>query len=548
MFTVVIAEKEGAERRVTFAESEVTVGRVPGNDVVLPKGNVSKRHSRIVLKDNRFIVVDLKSTNGTYVNGRKITSPLVVKEGDKIYVGDYVLTLEGAPALDALKPPSLLSAQAHGDVPAHSLGALRAQRDMMRETQIEPGRDAHREISHGVNGSNGSGAEDDIPAVLRGAGSIPPTAIAAHSAEHSDDAPDEEPVDDAMLAAESELEVFEDRSSREQEREPSDELPSVQVFPPPLEGRTPVRQPASAQRAPDVRVGQGGAREPARESLGPLEGVLADPAVCHVVVERFDRVRADRGAGLKLEPVSFATPEALVRLAYAVRAQANLPSDVTSYDVSLASGLQVVAVLPAAASNGAVMSFRRRPTGVVLLAGLEDQQLLPHAVHTRIQAAAGKGHIWVVGPVGADLAGFLGSILASCPLDERVALFERAPEIALAERAAICLKHGVVALPELLERVQAFRPDRLVFHGLRESELKGLLDTLGHRADGYLASFAARSAQDALAAFDRSVGVDQTLRAVSLLVELTLDESGATRASGAYEIELDASGGLALRG
>jgi len=60
----------------------------------LPKGNVSKRHSRIVLKDSRFIVVDLKSTNGTYVNGRKITSPLVVKSGDKIYIGDFILTVE----------------------------------------------------------------------------------------------------------------------------------------------------------------------------------------------------------------------------------------------------------------------------------------------------------------------------------------------------------------------------------------------------------------------------------------------------------------------
>src|ERR687898_1369155 len=94
MFTVAITEKGGSQKRLTFTEPEVTIGRVPGNDVVLPKGNVSKRHSRIVLKDNRFIVVDLKSTNGTYVNGRKITSPLVVKEGDKIYIGDFVLTLE----------------------------------------------------------------------------------------------------------------------------------------------------------------------------------------------------------------------------------------------------------------------------------------------------------------------------------------------------------------------------------------------------------------------------------------------------------------------
>src|SRR5262245_22483404 len=94
MFSVVITEKGGAQRRMEFDKNEVTIGRVQVNDIILPKGNVSKRHSRIVLKDSRFIVVDLKSTNGTYVNGRKITSPLVVKPGDKIYIGDFILTLE----------------------------------------------------------------------------------------------------------------------------------------------------------------------------------------------------------------------------------------------------------------------------------------------------------------------------------------------------------------------------------------------------------------------------------------------------------------------
>ncbi|MEQ8887844.1 MAG: FHA domain-containing protein, partial [Sandaracinaceae bacterium] len=105
MFAVVITEKGGAQRRLDFDKNEVTIGRVQGNDIILPKGNVSKRHSRIVLKDNRFIVVDLKSTNGTYVNGRKITSPLVVKAGDKIYIGDFILTLEEGAGAAAVAPP-----------------------------------------------------------------------------------------------------------------------------------------------------------------------------------------------------------------------------------------------------------------------------------------------------------------------------------------------------------------------------------------------------------------------------------------------------------
>src|SRR5215831_15755217 len=94
MFTVIISEKGGEQRRMEFDKPEVTIGRVQGNDIILPKGNVSKRHSRIVLKDGKFIIVDLKSTNGTYVNGRKITSPLVVKGSDKIYIGDFILSIE----------------------------------------------------------------------------------------------------------------------------------------------------------------------------------------------------------------------------------------------------------------------------------------------------------------------------------------------------------------------------------------------------------------------------------------------------------------------
>src|SRR6187402_2328799 len=100
MFTILIQEKGGEQRRMVFNKPEVTIGRVQGNDIVLPKGNVSKRHARIVLKDSKFIIVDLKSTNGTYVNGRKITSPLVVKDSDKIYIGDFIVGVDEAASAD----------------------------------------------------------------------------------------------------------------------------------------------------------------------------------------------------------------------------------------------------------------------------------------------------------------------------------------------------------------------------------------------------------------------------------------------------------------
>jgi pilus assembly protein CpaF len=107
MFQISINEKGGQPRSMDFDKAEITVGRVQGNDIVLPKGNISKRHSRLVVKDGKFIIMDLQSTNGTYVNGKKIAQPQVVKASDKIYIGDFTLQiLTGGADAKAPRGPS----------------------------------------------------------------------------------------------------------------------------------------------------------------------------------------------------------------------------------------------------------------------------------------------------------------------------------------------------------------------------------------------------------------------------------------------------------
>ncbi|MGB5193917.1 MAG: FHA domain-containing protein, partial [Polyangiales bacterium] len=101
MYAVVITDEGGARRRLDFSKPELTIGRVQGNDIVLAKRNVSKQHARLTLKDDHAVVVDLNSTNGTWVNGRKITSPHPLKQGDKIYIADFILTLEPTNDADA---------------------------------------------------------------------------------------------------------------------------------------------------------------------------------------------------------------------------------------------------------------------------------------------------------------------------------------------------------------------------------------------------------------------------------------------------------------
>ncbi|MCH2110247.1 MAG: FHA domain-containing protein [Polyangiaceae bacterium] len=92
-FTVIVSQRGREVQRLDFSSDEISVGRVQGNQIVLPKGNVSKRHARILRREDRFIVTDLQSTNGTYLNRRRIDQATIVRSGDKIYVGDFVLQI-----------------------------------------------------------------------------------------------------------------------------------------------------------------------------------------------------------------------------------------------------------------------------------------------------------------------------------------------------------------------------------------------------------------------------------------------------------------------
>src|SRR2546423_6853534 len=93
-FSVILTEKGAATQRLDFECEEITIGRVDENDICLPKGNISKKHTKVVVKDGKIIVLDLKSTNGTYVNGKKLAGPLVIRPSDKVYIGDFILNVE----------------------------------------------------------------------------------------------------------------------------------------------------------------------------------------------------------------------------------------------------------------------------------------------------------------------------------------------------------------------------------------------------------------------------------------------------------------------
>jgi pSer/pThr/pTyr-binding forkhead associated (FHA) protein len=68
-----------------------TIGRASKNTLSIKEGTVSERHASIKWDKSSFKIQDERSTNGTYVNGRRISGVTVLKSGDKIKLGKFVL-------------------------------------------------------------------------------------------------------------------------------------------------------------------------------------------------------------------------------------------------------------------------------------------------------------------------------------------------------------------------------------------------------------------------------------------------------------------------
>jgi hypothetical protein len=74
-------------------QAETTIGRASDCAVVIDDARVSKVHARIFERDDRWVVEDLGSTNGTLVNDHVLDHPENVGPGDRIQVGEHVLEL-----------------------------------------------------------------------------------------------------------------------------------------------------------------------------------------------------------------------------------------------------------------------------------------------------------------------------------------------------------------------------------------------------------------------------------------------------------------------
>ena len=82
--------KEGS---IIPIRSDISIGRKEGNSIVMADQHVSGKHAQILVRNNGLFLEDLNSTNGTYLNGRKLKGRAKLSNKDEIRIGSGVFKI-----------------------------------------------------------------------------------------------------------------------------------------------------------------------------------------------------------------------------------------------------------------------------------------------------------------------------------------------------------------------------------------------------------------------------------------------------------------------
>jgi hypothetical protein len=95
--------RQGPTPGVTFPleGDQLTIGRDSSNGVAINDSEVSRKHARLGFQGGKYVLEDLGSTNGTFVNGQRLSGPVVLKPGDVVSLGEQIILMYDAINADA---------------------------------------------------------------------------------------------------------------------------------------------------------------------------------------------------------------------------------------------------------------------------------------------------------------------------------------------------------------------------------------------------------------------------------------------------------------
>ncbi len=592
-FSVILTEKGGATQRLDFDSEEITIGRVDENDICLPKGNISKKHTKIVVKDGKIIVLDLKSTNGTYVNGKKLAGPQVISSTDKVYIGDFILNVEppDAEAAAADLPPAE-DEEEEEEEPTKE----RSYRDKIEEPADPPqyeGADATRREGYPDEPDD---EEENAPTMLPGTLrpvetpskpspmriAPPPKAVpsgksqlsaakaaaAAAATTRPNPAPAKAPAKRPRAVSVAEeyaatLSLVHDRliEAMDLRRLDLDALGSEELWKK-TEGT--IRQIVTKMDSTGELDAHLGREELVQDvlnealGLGPLEIYLADESVSEIMVNSPTEVYVEREGKLQRVDKAFSSAQAVLGVIERIVAPLGRHIDESSplVDARLADGSRVNAIIPPLALKGPCITIRKFKRDLLTSDNLVDFGTLTQQMSEFLDTCVKvRRNIVISGGTGSGKTTLLNILSSYIPERERIVTIEDAAELQLPQDHVVSLESrpsniegkGQITIRDLVRNALRMRPDRIVVGECRGGEALDMLQAMNTGHDGSLTTLHANTPRDALSRLETMVlmsGMDlpvkaireQIASAVNLIIQQTRFADGTRKVTAISEI------------
>jgi pilus assembly protein CpaF len=243
--------------------------------------------------------------------------------------------------------------------------------------------------------------------------------------------------------------------------------------------------------------------------LGPLEPLLADPAVDEVMVNGGGCVYVERAGRIEPAPAAFSGDAELMHAIERILAPLGRRVDEASplCDARLPDGSRVNVVIPPLAVDGPCLTIRRFRRGGFSLDDLAANGTLPEPLAAYLSGAVeGRATILVSGGTGSGKTTTLNALSGAIPAGERIVTIEDAAELSLRQAHVVRLEArppglgggGEVTIRQLVRNALRMRPDRIVVGEVRGAEALDMLMALNTGHEGSLTTVHANSPEEAL--------------------------------------------------
>lgn len=542
MLDIVITEKGGQPQPRQFDQPEITIGRIQGNDIVLPKSNISKQHARIVQNAGTLVVIDSKSTNGTYVNGQRIGAPQDLESGDRIYIGDFTLEISfpqshqsagGAHIQEERRQAqtqefsnnpqqSALSADPQGEAwPEEEAAANAPQSEPVKETPAwqqqwaAPPSEVSEKPAASARGTiSNPSLHTDAMQEEAGPHQSPSKRTTQEAQEQSNS---QSIVLPEELGSIIELVHEKLRKVTDFTRQDINDSPEIHA-----EITASVHGIISELQA-QGKIPPGTELDLISEcvlgeviGLGPLEDLLADPSVTEILVNNARQIFIERRG--KLEPCDMVFSCDLAVIGVIERIVAPLGRRIDSnspmVDARLRDGSRVNAIIPPLAVKGPTLTIRKFMRTPLQIDDLVASGTLSAEMAEFLEMCVkARKNMVVSGGTGSGKTTLLNVLSSFIGPTERIITIEDAAELKLDQQHVVSLESRppsidgpvTVTIRDLVRNALRMRPDRIIVGECRGGEALDMLQAMNTGHDGSLTTIHANGPREALARMETLV-------------------------------------------